>query len=454
MGLGFAVPAPAPHPTVATGIEKINHVVIIMQENRSFDSYFGTYPGADGIPMQGGVPTVCVPDPQAGHCIRPFHNPKDRNEGGPHGAPQASIDIDGGAMDGFIRAFYRGRAQSCQLFPNSPICTVPTGRPDVMGWHDAREIPNYWTYAQQFVLQDHMFEPVRSYSEPSHLYMVSGWSAFCTDPYDASTCSNALVNLDREFGDNTPDYGWTDITYLLNQNHVSWGYYVAPGTVPDCDDGSMACVPDSQNPGTPEAWSPLRDFITVHQDQQLNNVQTASNFFQSAKDGTLPSVSWVVPDDNNSEHPPHPISAGQAWVTSAVNAVMSGPDWNSSAIFISWDDWGGFYDHVNPPNIDAMGYGLRVPGLMISPYARQGYIDHQQMSFDSYLRFIEDRWLSGQRLNPASDGRPDPRPMPGGLTREEISGDITSEFDFTQSPRPPVLLPLHPPPGPPSIPGT
>jgi phospholipase C len=121
---------------------------------------------------------------------------------------------------------------------------------------------------------------------------------------------------------------------------------------------------------------------------------------------------------------------------------MSGPDWDSSAIFLAWDDWGGFYDGVVPPSVDENGYGLRVPGIVISPYARQGYIDHQTLSFDAYDKFIEDDFLGGQRLDPLTDGRPDPRPD----VREDVPilGDLVSDFDFSQTPGPPILLPVHP----------
>ncbi|MEO8889892.1 MAG: alkaline phosphatase family protein [Jatrophihabitantaceae bacterium] len=118
------------------------------------------------------------------------------------------------------------------------------------------------------------------------------------------------------------------------------------------------------------------------------------------------------------------------------------PDWDSTAIFLAWDDWGGFYDHVAPPSVDANGYGLRVPGIVISPYAKKGYVDHQTLSFDAYDRFIEDDFLNGQRLDPATDGRPDPRPD----VREnaKVLGDLSADFDFTQPPRPPTPLPVHP----------
>jgi phospholipase C len=153
-------------------------------------------------------------------------------------------------------------------------------------------------------------------------------------------------------------------------------------------------------------------------------------------------VSWIDPNGKVSEHPPALISAGQSYVTGLINAIMRSPDWNSTAIFLSWDDWGGFYDHVKPPKVDVNGYGLRVPGILISPYARRGYIDHRTLSFDAFVKFVEDDFLGGERLNPATDGRPDPRPD----VREDAPqlADIANEFDFSQPPRAPVILPVHP----------
>ena len=141
---------------------------------------------------------------------------------------------------------------------------------------------------------------------------------------------------------------------------------------------------------------------------------------------------------------------GQAYVTALINAAMKSPDWNSTAIFLSWDDWGGFYDHVVPPAVDQQGYGLRVPALVISPYARRGYIDHQTLSSDAYLKFIEDDFLGGARLNPKTDGRPDRRPD----VREDepILGNMAEDFNFSQAPRPPVLLATNPPTDSPTIP--
>jgi phospholipase C len=239
-----------------------------------------------------------------------------------------------------------------------------------------------------------------------------------------------------------PSFGWTDITYLLHAHHVSWRYYISEGTQPDCAGGVMFCAPQPQSNRTPGIWNPLPYFWTVQADHQISNIVNVTRFYQDASQGTLPAVSWVIPNGAVSEHPPALVSAGQAYVTRLINAVMRSPDWDSTAIFLAWDDWGGFYDHLAPPHIDENGYGLRVPGLVISPYARRGYIDHQTLSFDAYLKFIEDDFLGGQRLDPRTDGRPDPRPD----VRENVKilGDITRDFDFSQSPRPPLILPVRP----------
>src|SRR5262249_3894346 len=221
------------------------------------------------------------------------------------------------------------------------------------------------------------------------------------------------------------------------------GYYVVKGTEPDCEnENAVWCGPVPQNSKTPGIWNPLPNFDTVRDDGQLTNIQSVDRFYNAAYRGALPAVSWVVPSDVVSEHGPNRVSRGQSYVTSLINAVMSGPDWDSTAIFLAWDDWGGFYDHVVPPKVDENGYGLRVPGIVISPYARKGFIDHQTLSFDAYTKFLEDDFLNGQRLDPKTDGRPDPRPT----VREDapVLGNLVKDFDFTQSPRRPMLLPEHP----------
>src|SRR5579863_3841444 len=216
-----------------TGIHKIRHVIIVMQENRSFDEYFGTYPGVTGVPMTNGAPTVCVPSPKGG-CIRPYHNTADVNGGGPHGLKNAIADMDGGKMDGFLRQ--RALAASTCKFAQDPQCAPGSAR-DVMGYHTGAEIPNYWAYAKNFVLQDRMFEAVKSWSFPEHLYMVSAWSAKCTNKNPMS-CVNNIGGPDKgklvsqavaqeiSTGTTSIDLAWTDITWLLHAQHVSWRYYV------------------------------------------------------------------------------------------------------------------------------------------------------------------------------------------------------------------------------------
>jgi phospholipase C len=442
----------------ASGIHKIKHVVVIMQENRSFDSYFGTYPGADGIPSQNGQFTVCVPNPATNSCEVPYHDAADINGGADHTSAAATADINGGKMDGFV-ARAESSARGCSV-PQDPAC-AHTDTPDVMGYHDAREIPNYWTYARDFTLNDHLFEPVASWSLPDHLYMVSAWSASCTSSAPTSCTNNIVgpytpaqqqrfVNQAIASGTAPVSDAWTDITYLLYKHHVSWGYYIEAGDEPDCEDDAATCPPKAQSYKTPGIWNPLPLFTDVQQDGQLGNVRPVKQFMNAAAAGTLPAVSWITPSQFNSEHPPASVHEGQAWVTNLIDHVMRGPDWNSTAIFLSWDDWGGFYDHVAPPVVDDNGYGLRVPALVISPYARKGFIDHQTLSHDAYLKFIEDDFLAGARLNPATDGRPDPRPT----VRESVPqlGNLVKDFNFDQAPRPPVLLPLNPAPGPASQP--
>lgn len=509
-----------------SGIHKIKHIIIIMQENRSFDSYFGTFPGADGIPMKNGVPTVCVPDPRTNTCQKPYHDTSDKNTGGPHGQTNATADIDGGKMDGFI-AQSEGSNKGCGT---APEC-ASSSQSDVMGYHTAQEIPNYWTYAKDFTLDDHLFQSNASWSLPEHLYLVSEWSAKCTKAGDPQSCVNELQNPGNppdqkqaannliskcKAGNNTPacqkaleadgitpdieqqlhtliaqncnlqssynsatdsygsqaftscenainnatvnippkmkqklitaanglmppDYAWTDLTYLLHKQNVTWGFYVMNGTQPDCqDDSDVTCASVTQNSHTPGIWNPLPYFDTVRQDGQLGNIQSLNNFYDAARKGTLPAVSWITPSGNVSEHPPALVSTGQGYVTGLIDTIMKSPDWKSTAIILSWDDWGGFYDHVAPPKVDANGFGLRVPSIIISPYAKQGYIDHQTMSQDAYVKFIEDDFLNSQRIDPKTDGRPDPRPD----VRENQPqvGNLVNDFNFNQTPRQPVVL--------------
>jgi phospholipase C len=296
--------------------------------------------------MLGGVPTVCAPDRANRSCQKPYVDHADVNGGGPHNAVNAVADINDGRMNGFVNQVLKAR-KGC-LNPTNPAC-ANSATSDVMGYHTQSDIPNYWTYAKDFALQDHMFEPNASWSLPAHLFEVSEWSAYCTQYYNPGSCTNALQNPNmppprfQPGSATTPLYAWTDLTYLLHQDGVSWGYYIVSGTEPDCEnDAALSCAPVKQSPNTPGIWNPLPYFDTVRQDGQLGNIQSVDRFYQAAKTGTLPAVSWVVPSGAVSEHPPAPVSYGQSYVTSLINAVMQSPDWDSTAIFLAWDDWGGF----------------------------------------------------------------------------------------------------------------
>jgi hypothetical protein len=354
---GTTSPGTAPSVHVSdVGIQKIRHVVMIVQENRSFDSYFGTYPGADGIPASGGHFTVCLPDAATGGCDRPFHDPSLVNGGGPHGQGAVIADVDGGQMDGFVAESESPGGRGCGGFAGVCSSLSPS---DVMGYHDAREIPNYWAYAENFVLDDHMFQSDASWSLPAHLFEVSGWSARCNRPGDAASCVNddelggyqtsdiirvgtrgrgaanqvakllrtarrrldecgsagrsvpspagapartnaqyraAVAQCRRRVKDELAsrrakisrqvatsyNYAWTDITYLLHQRGVSWGYFVTPGGEPDCEGGNTNCTSSPFSVGTPDIWNPLPSFTDVKQDGQLDNVQSVSHFLTDA----------------------------------------------------------------------------------------------------------------------------------------------------------------------------
>ncbi len=387
----------------ASGLDKIQHFVFIMQENRSFDSYFGTYPGANGIPA--GVSFV---DPHDGTTVTPYHDTSDINLGGPHGWINAQNDIDNGKMDGFLNQAYKGtNADGTPFVPSKKAGHNPQ---DVMGYHDYHEIPNYWNYAHLYVLQDSMFESVASYSLPAHLYMLAAQSGGYTG-YKQTQPST---------------YNFPEITELLTSGKIDWKYYVTSGTLPDTDDDQVvgSQSQEQQDPDKYTLWNPLPAFPKVQNDPaERSRLQGTSQFYIDAAAGNLPQVSWVIPSSPVSEHPPAGVKEGMAYVTGLVNAIMQGPDWSTTAIFISWDDWGGFYDHVTPPQVDQYGYGIRVPGLVISPYAKENYIDHNTYSFESWLKIVEERF--------------DVNPM---TARDTNATDMLSAFDFTQKPRLPYIL--------------
>jgi phospholipase C len=422
---------------------KLKHLIFIVQENRSFDSYFGTFPGADGYPS----PLPCLPSKwYPSKCFTPYHNTQASNGGGPYDAVWQIADIDGGKMDGFLieaeteyqnkykckppnllkpevpRTFMR---DDDEMGPHIAKCVV-----DVMGYHDGTDLPNYWNYASTYTLQDHFFESTFSSSHPAHLELFSLWTALCAQlsPPDVESCS-ANPDPGNIWGPQLPTpYLWTDLTYLMNIHGVTWKTYL---------DGGLGGL--HGNTQTPTLWDVQPGFETVQQDGQVSNAEsyTDTDFFNDVSSGTQPDVSWVLPNYDDSEHPQASILHGQAYVTNLVNAVMAGPNWDTTAIFVVYDDIAGFYDHqAPPPAIDSLGLGVRVPAFIISPWARKGYIDHQICSTDCYAKLIEDDFMKGARL--VSAGRPDPR----AVYRDQVKayGDLSKDFDFHKKPAPPMFL--------------
>lgn len=460
---------------IAAGGTPIEHVVIVVMENRSFDNYFGTYPGANGIPSG-----VCLPldmnDASKG-CVAPFHDQHDSGAGGTHDANGAQFDINDGVnaakMDGFAASQVLTLASLCASHPTVPDCAGAGinsyTQHDVMGYHTNAELPNYWAYAQHFVLQDSLFPGARAWSTPSHVDLTSQWVASCANTEDSSTCRTASTMI-SPVGQAIDRLPWVNMFQLLDMHGISWKYYRGDGEDPDCNDAEMTCEPENEvTPQQGNLWNPPALFKYV-QDQGAAYLAShnplGQQFWTDMKVGQLPQVSWIIPNRNVSEHPfADGITLGQEFVTSIVNTVMQSQYWQNTVVFVTWDDWGGFYDHAVPPTMGfvdplvstlpfggfATGFGIRVPGLTISPWAKAGTIDHQLLSFASYATFIEDIFMGGARLDPVQMGQPDSRPIVA--DRQTVAtypdgsivpiGKLMNEFDFTQNPLAPVILSTH-----------
>jgi len=394
----------------------IKHIIIIMQENRSFDEYFGVYPGVNGIPP--GVKLTVAPG--STETVAPYLETDSNPAGGSHSWEAAHEAYDNGKMDGFVWT---------------------SGR-NAMGYYDYHMLPYYWTYAANYVLFDNLFESVLSYSLPAHLYLVAGQSG-------------GYVT-----GRAPPVFDVKTIMQELKPAGISWKYYVGttfPGKFspalmnedPDptdnwvigniwlnnTDDGSgslgpQATVPDAASTPQYGLWNPLPHIADVMNDPTLlSHDVPGSQFYTDIQSGKLPQVSWVIPNPQVSEHPNAGPVPGQKYVVTLVNTIMQSQYWRDSAIFVVWDDWGGFYDHVPPPKIDQYGLGFRVPALLISPYARQNFVSHHVYEFSSFLTLIEDQFGLKALTN-----------------RDSAANSFADEFDFNQAPRAPVVLdPSNPP---------
>ncbi len=373
----------------------IKHIVFMVQENRSFDVYFGAYSKVN--PAVDGATTALLSN---GQVVPMGHLPDSTPLDICHAWKCTISDMDFGKMD---------------HFDTDSSCTA-NGRRICTSQLTGADIPNYWAYASNFVLGDRFFSSLTATSFPNHLYTIAATSGgvisqakFPGNPNLvevgclADKTSGAQV-MDQQ-GNVTVQYPCFDYVTLgdiMDSAGVSWNSYAPPKL--------------SYN-----AFTAINHFYNNSTLWTQHNFSD-SQFAKDAKAGTLPSVSWVVTLAGN-EHPPISTCMGENWITQNVNAVMQGPDWNSTAIVIIWDDFGGFYDHVSPPKKDIYGLGPRVPMLIISPYAKPGYVAHTQYEASSVLKFIEERFGL---------------PSLGG--RDLTANDISDAFNFAQTPLPPLIL--------------
>ncbi len=380
-----------PEPHRHRGMRKIKHIVFLVKENRTFDNYFGTFPRADGA-TSGTISTGDVIP--LGHA--PDRTPRDIS----HSFNSAVTAIDGGLMDKF------------DLIPGG------SQNGDYLAYTQYTEddIPNYFTYARNFTLADAFFSSLTGPSFPNHLYTVGAQSAGAiNNPSNANArwgCDspdNSRVQVMDDDGNITPEYPCFDFQTLadsLEARGKSWKYY-APGQ------GQSGYI-----------WSALDAIAHIRLTSLWEeHVVPTSQFVDDALNGNLPAVSWLVVGSSLSEHPPSSVCAGENWTVEQINAVVEGPEWNSTAIFLTWDDFGGFYDHVAPPVVDNFGFGPRVPFLIISPYAKPGYISHTTYEFSSLLKFAEVRFG-----------------LESLTARDAAANDLFDSFDFQQDPLPPLIL--------------
>jgi phospholipase C len=405
----------------AAGARKIAHVIIIIQENRSFDNLFATFPGADGATT--GIGTCAVsPKCPKGRVVIPLRAVKLANLDLPHDRAAYLTEYDDGKMDGFNQIGLGGNGL------DGPAGKYPYQyvRPN--------EIEPYWTMAHQYALADRFFQTQGGGSFTAHQDLIAGSTDLTADTAVAGFPSATPWGCDAPAGTRTglqskskgyelnkgpfPCYTYKTLRDLLDQAHLSWKYYEPAFTVET----------------TAWLWSAFDAIKAVRYGPEWGvNVNgpastPETSIFKDIDDGTLPNVSWLIPDQQNSDHPDGPPTTepdtGPAWVASVVNAVGASSEWDSTAIVVTWDDWGGFYDHVLPPQLDYQGLGFRVPTIVISPYARNGFISHTRYEPASILKFIEANWGLG-RIG----------------VNDRRATSIGNMFDFSKPPRRFVKIP-------------
>ncbi len=380
---------------------KIKHIVFFVKENRTFDNYFGTYPGANGS---------TTATTSTGQVV-PLQHEKDQIPDIDHSSTGAIMAYDSGQMDKFNL-----------LHSMSKDTTQPYGNNSLTQLYQS-DIPAYWNFAQQFVLGDNMFSSLMGPSFPNHLYTVAGQSGGVINNPVSDGGVGTVGKSSRGWGCDVANqqvevkdangntklqeacFNFETLADELDGKHDSWRYY----------------APSSGTPGY--VWSVFNAVQHIRYGPDWKYVVPVEQFMADAAAGDLPSVSWVVTPAKYSEHPPASVCVGENWTLQMLNALMQGPDWSSTAVFLTWDDFGGFYDHVAPQQVDGYGLGFRVPLLVISPYAKKGYIDHTQYEFSSFLRFAEDTLGLAQLTG-----------------RDKAANNMMGAFNFNQSPRPPLIL--------------
>jgi phospholipase C len=397
----ISVMPPPSAATVDAFRARIQHIVYILKENRSFDNYFGTFPGADGA-TSGFVSTG--EEVQLGHS--PDRTPRDPG----HTWQDAHTAIHGGLMDRF------DLVQAGNV--NNDLLSMTQ-------FLDS-DIPNYWSYAEHFALADRMFGSIAAESFPNHLYSVASQSGgvignpgallWGCDAPPRTTVERLDTN--GNVSQVYPCFEFPTVADRLEAAGVSWRFY----------------APVPGQPGY--IWSTL-DAIGHIRNSSLwqTRVMPDQQFLDDAAAGTLPAVSWLIPDFAVSDHPTRQVAGvtggistcvGENWTVDHINAIMEGPDWPTTAIVLTWDDFGGFYDHVPPPVTDFYGLGVRVPLIVISPYVREGIVSHTEYEPASILQFIETR----HRLKALTN-------------RDVAANSLLDMFDFSQSAAPPLILPTR-----------
>jgi phospholipase C len=372
---------------------KIEHIVFIVKENRSFDQYFGTFAGANG------ATTAKI---HTGAVIPLGHTPDKPKHDMGHEWTDSHSNVDGGRMDRWDLEY------QCSV-NNDNLCLTQFQQAD---------IPNYWAYAQNYSLADEAFSSVESGSYPAHLMLVSGGPQTTIDNPRSSIA--AQWGCDAVPGTNVPAmdsnfvvssvfpcFSATTLGGLADVAGVSWKAYT------------------SVNGESGYVYNPYRSFSTIFDSADwTTKVVTEGDFVTDALAGNLPALSWVTPPSIDTDHPPDSACVGENWTVQQINAVMQGPadQWNSTVIVLTWDDFGGFYDHVAPPYRDQYGLGIRVPWLIISPWAIHG-VYHTEIEFASVLRFMEETFGL---------------PSLGGA--DAIANDMQDAFNYSQSPLAPLVL--------------